>query len=58
MELYKHTPSGIRDRLPLKEKRKFEDERLSDKNETVDYSFMNYTEALNKVVKRWYEQRI
>ena len=30
-------------------------EAMEDKNEVVDYSFMNYTEALNKVVRKWYE---
>jgi len=27
-------------------------------NSMVSYSFMNYHEAQNRVVKRWYQQRI
>lgn len=51
---------GMHDSMTIAERRKISDkaELIPDKNEIVDYSFMNYTEALNKVVRKWYEQRI
>jgi hypothetical protein len=60
MQLYKNTPLGMHATMTVAERRKVTDrnELIPDKNEIVDYSFMNYTEALNKVVRRWYEQRI
>lgn len=54
-------PQQIEARLPAAERRKRtlepDDKKspLVHDGDLVDYRFMDYTEALNKVVRRWYE---